>query len=610
MKKIFSMLLTVLMLLNMLVITATPVAAETLPEKTVIVDLSATEESTSATYNGTEYTGLAFGTNLFATIQTAIDAANDGDTILLCAGTYTEAVYVSKSVTIKGAKAGIDPNGGAASATEEKTLTAGRSLTDDTVETIVTTNDWFLGYSAENTLVDADATTITIDGVVFSAAGGMASLIQDQAKTLNLSVKNCIAADVYDSFVYTCTGGSAAADKYVRNLSFENVRFENYTRAYAYVFLRQIADTFILDNVYFAATCTAARAQIMSGWEISSRATSAELTIRNSTFMIKGDQACFIDPSLQAKSTSISLAGLTEIKIAIENCKFVGSPKYTVFRPQFAQEHTNVKIIFSNNTVVSSAKPAIWQNAGKKVDPACFEIDNNTFINCKADSLISSLYVTSAATATKTLCVVDGVAVVPVGDATVEFTETRMDVSGGGNVEVATAISEIPATIIATPVAGQKLSEVVLPADAKYTASTVKWYNEKNERVDTAKAGYTYKALFTLTMLDTAPEWFENGVTQVPEGMIAVFADNKRSVEITYIYKVPGEKETEPAEPDDPEGTTAPSVTQPTQTETTDSTTTQDSGNNSGCGSSIAGTGILVLTVSIIGSCMIKRKED
>ena len=111
MKKIISILLTVLMLVNMLAITAIPAAADTavdLPANTAIVNLTATESDTTVVWQGTTY-NVKLGTNYFATIQAAIEAADNGDTILLCAGAYTSDVYVSKSVTIKGAKAGVDP---------------------------------------------------------------------------------------------------------------------------------------------------------------------------------------------------------------------------------------------------------------------------------------------------------------------------------------------------------------------------------------------------------------------------------------------------------------------------------------------------------------------
>jgi len=39
----------------------------------------------------------------YATIQSAVNAANNGDTITVSAGTYTEAVYINKGIALVGA---------------------------------------------------------------------------------------------------------------------------------------------------------------------------------------------------------------------------------------------------------------------------------------------------------------------------------------------------------------------------------------------------------------------------------------------------------------------------------------------------------------------------
>jgi nitrous oxidase accessory protein NosD len=47
-------------------------------------------------------------TGTYATISSAIAAASPGDTIQVCPGTYNESVTISQTLTLKGAKVGVD----------------------------------------------------------------------------------------------------------------------------------------------------------------------------------------------------------------------------------------------------------------------------------------------------------------------------------------------------------------------------------------------------------------------------------------------------------------------------------------------------------------------
>jgi len=60
---------------------------------------------------GSDATGDGSAGNPWATIQYAIDQTTSGDTINVAAGTYAEAVSVTESVTLLGAKHGVDPAG-------------------------------------------------------------------------------------------------------------------------------------------------------------------------------------------------------------------------------------------------------------------------------------------------------------------------------------------------------------------------------------------------------------------------------------------------------------------------------------------------------------------
>src|SRR2546423_6793655 len=82
----------------------------------------------------------------FTTIQSAVTAANPGDTIQVCPGTYNELVSVGKTLTILGAQSGVD---------------ARTRTVPVTSESVVSNGDGDFQIEADNVVIDG----FTIQGV-------------------------------------------------------------------------------------------------------------------------------------------------------------------------------------------------------------------------------------------------------------------------------------------------------------------------------------------------------------------------------------------------------------------------------------------------------------
>jgi len=80
-KKIFSILFALVLVVSLGLVTAAPVLAD-----------------------GT----IIYVPDDYPTIQSAINASSDGDTIMVAAGLYEESVVINKSLTLRGAQAGVD----------------------------------------------------------------------------------------------------------------------------------------------------------------------------------------------------------------------------------------------------------------------------------------------------------------------------------------------------------------------------------------------------------------------------------------------------------------------------------------------------------------------
>jgi hypothetical protein len=115
-----------------------------------------------------------------ATIQAAINAAREGGTINVAAGTYVEAILIDKPLTLRGATAGVNKNG--------YVVPAGYAW-DDTVESIIMHPNPGSGYYAIVDIVDTD--NVTFEGFVVQELNAVGSkdhsLVRVYAHTREIS---------------------------------------------------------------------------------------------------------------------------------------------------------------------------------------------------------------------------------------------------------------------------------------------------------------------------------------------------------------------------------------------------------------------------------------
>jgi Ca2+-binding RTX toxin-like protein len=140
--------------------------------------------------DGSGHNFFLVGSGGYGSIQSAVNAAADGDTILVASGTYTETVTVTKALDIEGAKHGID---GAAS---------GRGVGTGTGETTLE------GKIVLNTTGD-----VTVDGFRFldDAAAG----IQDFTNPAVYVIKSGQGANgtqILNSIFYSTENGGSTND--------------------------------------------------------------------------------------------------------------------------------------------------------------------------------------------------------------------------------------------------------------------------------------------------------------------------------------------------------------------------------------------------------------
>ena len=182
-----------------------------IPAKTLVVASEAGTDGT--TFTSGIYTGTV-GVDVFKSISDAVEEANDGYEIIVAPGTYNEIVtFDGKSLTLKGANAGVNPN----------TETRGE-------ESVITGT---FSTSREKLSTEAVAgQTIIIDGFKFTGNGlkvgdcsyntveylTVQNCIMEAGTNLDAStLVNTYGSNIYNYFVKVTNGSGARATVTIQN---------------------------------------------------------------------------------------------------------------------------------------------------------------------------------------------------------------------------------------------------------------------------------------------------------------------------------------------------------------------------------------------------------
>ncbi|WP_197993345.1 LamG-like jellyroll fold domain-containing protein, partial [Gimesia aquarii] len=179
-----------------------------------------------------------FGFDAFATIQEAIDGVADGGIIHIAAGTYNPAstITVSKSVTIQGPQAGVDPRPGSGSL---------RDHTDATTEAIID------GGGALSRIFLIDADNVTLDGLVITNGTGdlirssngvsqaivQYNIIHNSSGDEGVQLAQTSNSSIQYNYIFDTTGdGANFAESSNGNISFNELNNIRSTNGAIYVY--------------------------------------------------------------------------------------------------------------------------------------------------------------------------------------------------------------------------------------------------------------------------------------------------------------------------------------------------------------------------------------
>ena len=254
-KRVLCLLLSVMMCLSMVGTLSLSVATaatteEALTDNMIFVNLSWTPANLPAQYtvDGRTY-DLVWERNAYANAQKAVDAAPEGGTVYLCAGGYTKNFTIKKSLTLLGAKHGIDPNIRGAKESDLWALNPERGLGETVIESSI-------NLGMDGSTVYNDYATITIDGIKMSDDAQLAAT-NGAGGYVDLKLKNIYVAEIdrqTGPIIFATSYHNGASNTTKRYITVDNMRIENFTTGSSV--LNVTADGLDVSGVYMDENCT------------------------------------------------------------------------------------------------------------------------------------------------------------------------------------------------------------------------------------------------------------------------------------------------------------------------------------------------------------------
>lgn len=331
-------------------------------------------------------TAFTKGKNLFTSIDEAIRMVADDGVVHITAGTYGENVSINKSVTVKGAQAGVSPN------LVVNALNWNATRTNASAETTLT-GSWTLNNRAGD---------FTLDGVTFSKTGAFTDARSTRNQDVAVTWNNVIVTDITSTFKFGEVDSKNGA--VTGSLIINNMRAEGFSKTLMNVALEEV----VISNSYFDGSAVIGNYTV-PGVVDTATDHKASYTITECLF----EGATKVNALAFDLTSSVALDSYDEIIIDIDNNVFVDTfCNSSALNSGFIYVYSdteNMSVSVTNNLVYQTAasaandQTAFIYGVGKasgtnlKNMGSCYQIAYNNFI-AEAAGMLPAIFSSEAST--------------------------------------------------------------------------------------------------------------------------------------------------------------------------------------------------------------------